>query len=342
MTAPLEHVSRRAFLAAASAVAGAAFGGPGRVAAPDPHPARALIAITLDLEMARNFPRWEDTHWDYEKGNLTPEVKRYAVEAARRVKARGGRIHFFLVGRALEQADVEWLKELAAEGHLIGNHTYDHVNVLATRADQIQFRFQRAPWLIAGKSPGEVIRENIQLCTEAMRNRLGFAPAGFRTPGGFANGLNGRADLQRMLLELGFQWVSSRYPEHPQTRPGEEPGRDFIDAILKAQEQAQPFAYESGLIEVPMSPVSDVSAFRTGRWKLEWFLRVMRETVEWAVAERRCFDFLAHPSVLGVVDPEFRAVEMIGDVVQRAGGRAPLADLNALAARARPRSAKAD
>src|SRR5215831_17763054 len=50
----------------------------------------ALIAISLDLEMARNFPRWEDTHWDYEKGNLNDEMKQYAVEAARRVRASGG------------------------------------------------------------------------------------------------------------------------------------------------------------------------------------------------------------------------------------------------------------
>ena len=31
---------------------------------------KALIAITLDLEMSRNFPTRETTHWDYEKGNL--------------------------------------------------------------------------------------------------------------------------------------------------------------------------------------------------------------------------------------------------------------------------------
>ena len=31
---------------------------------------KARIAITLDLEMSRNFPRREDTHWDFEKGNL--------------------------------------------------------------------------------------------------------------------------------------------------------------------------------------------------------------------------------------------------------------------------------
>src|SRR5215510_4965454 len=68
---------------------------------------KAQIAVSLDLEMARNFPRWEDTRWDYEKGNLTDETKAYAVEAARRVKAHGGRIHFFLVCRALEQESVD-------------------------------------------------------------------------------------------------------------------------------------------------------------------------------------------------------------------------------------------
>src|SRR5881396_1911822 len=109
---------------------------------------KALIAITLDLEMARNFPRWEDTHWDYEKGNLNEETKRYAVEAARRVKARGGVIHYFVVGRVFEQENVDWLKRLVDDGHPVGNHTYDHVNLKATKPEETQFRFQRAPWLI--------------------------------------------------------------------------------------------------------------------------------------------------------------------------------------------------
>ena len=71
---------------------------------------RPSIAITLDLEMSRNFPTWDQTHWDYEKGNLDAATKRYAVEAARRVKARGGVIHFFAVGQTMEQEDVGWLQ----------------------------------------------------------------------------------------------------------------------------------------------------------------------------------------------------------------------------------------
>ena len=71
----------------------------------------ALVAITLDLEMSRNFPTWETTHWDFEKGNLNDETKKYAAEAARRVKERGGRVHFFALGRTLEQENVDWLAQ---------------------------------------------------------------------------------------------------------------------------------------------------------------------------------------------------------------------------------------
>src|SRR5256885_349624 len=83
---------------------------------------KALIAITLDLEMSRNFPTWDTTHWDYEKGNLDADTKAYAVEAAHRVKDKGGVIHYFCVGRVLEQENVDWLKELVADGHKVGNH----------------------------------------------------------------------------------------------------------------------------------------------------------------------------------------------------------------------------
>lgn len=292
---------------------------------------KALIAITLDLEMARNFPRWDDLHWDYEKGNLNEEAKRYAVEAARRVKAHGGRIHFFAVGQVFEQENVDWLKELNQAGHPIGNHTYDHVYVLATKPEEIQYRFKRAPWLIEGKTPAQVIRENIQLCTDAMHARLGFRPAGFRTPGGFADGLNGRTDVQQMMLDLGFKWVSCKYPVHPYGNPGEAATKEVLDGIVKAQATAQPFVYPTGLIDVPMSPISDIGAFRNARWKLDDFLRAIRLGVEWAIEHRAVFDLLSHPSVLYPNDPEFKTFELVCDLVKQAGDRAAIVDLDTIA-----------
>ncbi len=296
-------------------------------------PRQAQIAITLDLEMSRNFPKWTDTHWDYEKGNLDEDTKRYALEAGQRVRARGGRIHYFCVGRVLEQEDVSWLKKLDEDGHPIGNHTYDHVNVLATKPEDLQYRFRRAPWLIAGQSPAEVIRENIRRTALALKERIGITNRGFRTPGGFPQGLAGREDVQRMLLDAGFTWVSSKYPRHANTKPQTEPSREIYEDIRKAQAAAQPFVYPSGLIEIPMSPISDIGAFRNGRWRLEWFLEAVREAVVWVIEQRAVFDFLAHPSCLGAVDPKFRALDLICDLVDESRGQAKLVDLDTIANR---------
>lgn len=322
-------LSRREFLAASA-------GGVATIAARDrsakPQAARqALIAITLDLEMSRNFPTWEQTHWDFEKGNLNDETKKYSVEAARRVHKHGGRLHFFAVGRVFEQENVDWLKEIVKAGHPVGNHTYDHVNVTATKADAIQFRFNRSPWLIEGKTPRDVIGENIRLATAAIKSRLGVEPAGFRTPGGFADGLADRKDVQQMLLDQGFKWVSGKYPRHKMSEPGKAPDAGVFDDIVKAQAAAQPFAYPTGLVEVPMSPVSDIGAFRGGRWKLESFLQAIRQAVGWVIEHGAVFDFLGHPSCLCVTDPEFQVIELICKMVKDAGEKAKLATLDEIA-----------
>jgi hypothetical protein len=323
-----EFLSRCAAASAAPLLAGLAPQESGSGAGSGP----ARIAITLDLEMSRHYPTWDQMHWDYEKGNLDDDTKRYAAEAARRVKRRGGVIHFFAVGRVLEQENVDWLRAIHDDGHPVGNHTYDHVNVKATRPDQIQFRFQRAPWLIEGKTPAQVIADNIGMTSRALKQRLGFAPNGFRTPGGFHNGLHDRPDVQAMLLAQGFTWVSSLYPPHPAGKTGEPPTREVLDGIVEAQAAARPFVYPSGLVEVPMNPVSDVSVLRSARWPLDGFLEAIRLGVTRAIEEGAPFDFLSHPSCLVVADPKFRAIDLICDLVERSRGKAVLSDLGAIAA----------
>lgn len=325
MTATL---SRRGFLAGAAAAMAAS---PLRAAAPT----QALVAITLDLEMSRNFPTWDQTHWDYEKGNLDDATKRYTLEACRRIHRLGGAAHCFLVGRALEQPEVGWLRGIIAGGHAVGNHTYDHAYLRARTPDEIQYRFQRCPWLIEGRAPAEVIRDNIRLTSAAMQSRLGIAPAGFRTPGGFADGLRDRPDLQQMLSELGFAWVSSLYPRHPLGPAGQEPSEEVLRGLVEAQRAAQPFVYPRGLLEIPMSPISDIGAFRNGRWSLDAFLTAIRRCLAWCIEQHAVFDFLCHPSCMYVMDPEFKAIELIGDMVRRAGDQAAIVTLDTIAQRYR-------
>lgn len=324
-------LSRRRFLTATAAGTIAVAAGYSSLA----QKKKALIAITLDLEMSAEYPQRGMTEWNYRKGDLDEATKKYAVDAAKTAKDQGGLIHFFALGRTLEQEDVGWLKDLAAAGHPIGNHTYDHVNLLAAKPEQLQFRFQRAPWLIRDRPVAQVIEDNIATTTLALKERCGITPAGFRTPGGFRDGLRNRADLQKMLLKQGFTWVSSIYPAHTCGKPKQQPGDAVYADIVKAQSQAQPFVYPTGLVEVPMSPVSDVTAFRTHYWKLDWFLKAVRLAVEEAIRTGGTFDFLAHPSCLVVEDPTFETVKLICSLVKDAGNRAAITELSALADRAK-------
>jgi hypothetical protein len=185
-----------------------------------------------------------------------------------------------------------------------------------------------------------VIRQNNQLCTDDIYTRLGFKPAGFLTPGGFADGLNGRTDVQQMLLDLGFKWVSCKYPAHPYGKPGEAPTQEVLDGIVAAQRTAQPFVYPTGLIDIPMNPISDIGAFRNAQWKLDHFLQAIRLGVNWAIENRAVFDLLCHPSVLYPNDPEFRVIELVCDLVKKAGDRAALVDLETIASTVAPASVR--
>ncbi len=319
-------VSRREFFAA-SAAGGLALSS----SVADKPAKKAQIAITLDLEMSRHYPTRGNTEWDYQKGNLDEATKQYAVQAARVAKEHGGLIHFFCVGRVLEQPRVDWLKEIAGAGHPIGNHTYDHVNVLATEPTKTQFRFQRAPWLVKGMTAKQIIEENIRMTSIGLRQRAGIKERGFRTPGGFRDGLAGRPDIQEMLLAQGFKWVSSKYPSHKSGVPKEEPTPDVYADIVRAQSEAQPFVYPSGLIEIPMSPISDVNAFRSKFWKLDYFLTAITKAVQWAIETGGVFDFLAHPSCLVVEDPKFETIRRICKLVEEARDQASIVDLDTIA-----------
>ena len=293
----------------------------------------AQIAITYDLEMSRHYPKRGNTEWDYQKGNLDQDTKRYSVEAAKIAAENGVRLHFFLVGRVLEQDSISWLHDIHEMGHAIGNHTYDHVNLLATTPPQTQFRFSRSPWLIRDKTVSEILRENIRLTEIALQQRAGIKQTGFRTPGGFNQGLSERPDLQNLLLELGFSWVSSKYPRHLAKRDPQGVGQTTFDNIVQSQTDAQPFKYKSGLIEVPMSPISDVNAFRSNFWTLDEFIQAVSLCVEAVIEKKQVYDFLCHPSCLVVEDPEHKTLQTIINLVKSNLDSASFSTLNEIAQR---------
>src|SRR5262249_8339399 len=114
---------------------------------------------------------------------------------------------------------------------------------------------------------------------------------------------------------------------------GKQPSERVMSGIIEVQQHAQPFVYPSGLIEVPMSPISDVTAFRTGRWPLDAFLDAVRAGVAWAIERKAVYCFLGHPSCLVVTDAQFRTIDAICGKVREAGDRAAFASLAAIANR---------
>ncbi len=321
--------TRRQFLAGSAALAASA--ACGRFSRADDKEKVAQICVTLDLEMSAEYPKRGMTEWNFRKGDLDDATKKYSLKAAELVKSYGGVLHFFCVGQVLEHPSVEWLKELAAAGHPIGNHTYDHVYVKANKPEELQFRFRRAPWLIEGKSVSDVIRENIAITNKALFSSAGIKVNGFRTPGGFQEGLADRPDVQQMLLDLGFTWVSSKYVGHKIGKPKEEPTDEVYAAIRDAQKESQPFVYPTGLVEIPMNPISDVGAFRANYWKREWFLKALRESVTWAIETGSMFDLMAHPSCLVMEDPELESIRLMCELAKAAGPRAKLVGLDEVA-----------
>ncbi len=142
-----------------------------------------------------------------------------------------------------------------------------------------------------------------------------------------------------MILDLGFDWASCRYPAHAGIEDihgtDRRPSREAYDNIVAAQSLAQPFLYPTGLLEIPMSPISDIGAFRNGRWKLDHFCDAIQLAIEWAIEHRAMFDFLAHPSCLGVVDPNFQVIDLICDMVDQSAGKAEIVSLDTIAQRSR-------
>lgn len=78
----------------------------------------------------------------------------------------GGKATFFVVGSRVPSYGAE-MQRMAAEGHEIGNHTYEHKNLTKLNGAQIQ--------------------RQINLCNDAVQAACGVRPALVRPPGGAKN-----------------------------------------------------------------------------------------------------------------------------------------------------------
>jgi peptidoglycan/xylan/chitin deacetylase (PgdA/CDA1 family) len=149
--------------------------------------------------------------FDFEGSFGMPMQAAYDLEPAteqilQALAERDARAVFFVVGRLVEEAP-QVVQALAAGGHEIGLHGYEH-------DDMAGYDAARLTW----------VEQRLGSVCDSLEQLIGRRPTGFRAP--YLLGPHFyRADLYQGLRELGFTWVSNRELRYPVelVRPGRLP-----------------------------------------------------------------------------------------------------------------------
>jgi peptidoglycan/xylan/chitin deacetylase (PgdA/CDA1 family) len=141
--------------------------------------------ISIDLDNFEDYRSLVDPHGDPTGPSFYAAVPRF-LDALDRV---GARATFFAIGRDLRsEANRSALREIAARGHEVGNHSHTHPYDFCTLSR-------------AGK------REEIGRCESAIADTLGERPVGFRAPSGDVDG-----ETHEILAERGYHYDASLTP----------------------------------------------------------------------------------------------------------------------------------
>jgi peptidoglycan/xylan/chitin deacetylase (PgdA/CDA1 family) len=192
---------------------------------------RCAIALSYDLEMCAGYQ--PDL---VKRGRILPEVQRYMLELCAVAEAFGVQLHFFYVGNGLDET-YACLRALLDRGHVLDSHTYTHLPLITDDVRRLD--------------------EELALVNELFERRLGWRSTVLRGPGGYQDGLDSRPENQRVILRNGFKWVSCRVDR--QARLGDRA------AVLVVASRLRPYAYPTGLVEIPFQGFSDRSFFETYR-----------------------------------------------------------------------------
>jgi peptidoglycan/xylan/chitin deacetylase (PgdA/CDA1 family) len=212
-----------------------------------PEGIRCAIALTYDTDMAGGYAPDLVCH-----GRTMPALQDYILRLCDTAQSFGVRLQFFQIGNGLDESeDVGYLREILRRGHVIDSHTYSHIALIT-------------PDLKA-------LDEELRLTNDLFEQRLGWKSTVLRGPGGYPKGLRGYRENQRIIMKNGFHWVSCEWNrelvEQPLQRAIEAPAHDV------------PYAYDSGLIELPLQGFTDRVWFETVKmedrelydaWRAEW------------------------------------------------------------------------
>jgi len=196
-----------------------------------PDDVRCAIALSYDTDMAGGYAPDGVCH-----GRTAPFLAEYMLRLCDTAERHDVALHFFKIANGLEpDVDAGHLEEILARGHVVDSHTYSHVPLVT---DDL-----------------EALDDEVSRANRLLRERLGVTSTVLRGPGGYAEGLRGLPENQRIILDKGFRWVSGEYSDN--LRSGE------LGAAVRNPSVDVPYAYDSGLIELPIQTWTDRSFFDT-------------------------------------------------------------------------------
>ena len=227
---------------------------------------------------------------DYCHGHLNEDVSGYIQLLTRRAEDFDVRLQFFLQGNTLEDPADLWV-DLVRRGHAVDSHMYYHVALTTEPLDSI----------------GEQLKRTRKLLEE----KLGTVNLGLRGPGGYVDGLRGREDVQRVILDAGIRWVSSEFACAPFCRQIPVLSREWVDIIVGHQ----PFHYETGLLEMPFSGHQDRTFFDVDMGgspePIEEWISYLKQCIDLAYSHNLFLCLTVHPSTSFKHDPEAKYIREI-------------------------------
>jgi len=191
-----------------------------------PDGVRCAVALSYDLEMCAGYQPDGVNH-----GRIIPEIQKYTLDLCEVAEAFDTQLHFFFVGNGFDQT-FDCLKEILERGHVVDNHTFSHLPLLTDDVDKLD--------------------EELSTVNRLFEDRLNWKSTVLRGPGGYQNGLDDRPDNQEVILRNGFKWVSCRFDST------DLQNRDYV---LASPSSDTPYAYPTGLIEIPFQGYTDRSFF---------------------------------------------------------------------------------
>lgn len=148
--------------------------------------AKPLASVSLDLDNQWSYMK---THGDPGWESLPSYLSIVVPRVLEFLRQRRMHITWFIVGLDAEKAaDRSVLREITAEGHEVGNHSYHH-----------------EPWLHLYSE--EEIEHELTRAENAIESATGVRPTGFRGPG-----FSLSPTVLKILAKRGYQFDASTFP----------------------------------------------------------------------------------------------------------------------------------